>query len=170
VFGPVLLALPFLLALDEQRHPALPNSDLRGAVAGLAPGEPVGFLTTETAIPWSVTLQGHYRYASRYNGFWMMGAIIDNERRGNADPKLAALGRQIVAETVGDFSCIVPKRIIVWRPLPGQAAFDILPFFRRDPGFVALLAHYRVRSRTSLETYELMLPVRPGRNPCRHGV
>jgi hypothetical protein len=170
ICGPVVLALPAVFALAEQRHPPLPNRDLRQALAGLAPDEPVGFLTEETAIPWSVTLQGRYRYASRYNGFWMLNAIVGNELKTNPDPKLAALGRQVVTDTVADFSCIVPRRIIVPRPRPGQAGFDILPFFQRDPAFVALLSHYKERSRTSLDTFELTSAVPPGRGQCRHGV
>ena len=168
--APALLILPLVLTADEQRHPALPSPDLRGAVSGLQRGDTVAFLTTETAIPWSVTLQGGYRYASRYNGFWMMQAIILNENAHKRDPRLAKLGHRVVSETVRDFSCTPPKRIIVWRPRPGDDAFDILPFFQRDPEFSALLVHYRVRSRTSLETYELVSPTNAPIGPCRAGV
>jgi len=170
LIAPALFVLPLVLAVDEHRHPALPSPDLIGAVSGLKHGDTVGFLTTETAIPWSVTLQGGYRYASRYNGFWMMQAIIRNENAPRPDPRLSALGRRIVTETVADFSCTPPKRIIVWRPRPGEDAFDILPFFQRDPSFSAILAHYRVRSRTSLETYELASPTRATMSPCRAGI
>jgi hypothetical protein len=75
-----------------------------------------------------------------------------------------------VSETVLDFSCIPPQRIIVSRPRPGEHAYDILPFFLRDPRFAALLSHYRVRSRTSLETFELVTPLPPPESPCRAGV
>jgi len=99
-----------------------------------------------------------------------MNAIIRNEANGSPDPRLTALGRQIVSETVDDFRCAPPARIIVWRPRPGQQAFDILPFFLRDPDFAELLSHYRARSRTSLETYEQVSPLPPPRSPCRMGV
>ena len=170
IFAPALLTLPLAVAANEQMHPALPRPDVLNAVAGLEPGDPVGFITTETAIPWSVTLQGQYRYASRYNGFWMMQAIVSNERRGNPDPRLAELGRQIVRETSQDFLCTPPQRIIVFRPRPGEASFDILPFFLRDPSFAELLSHYRVRSRTSLETWGIASPLPPPTGPCRHGI
>jgi hypothetical protein len=170
VTASVLLALPLLLAVTEVRHSDGPGPDVTEAVAGLKPGEPVGFLTTETAIPWSVALQGGYRYASRYNGFWMMRAIVRNELLGNPDPRLSALGRQIVSETVDDFTCVPPDRIIVTRPGPGEDTLDMLPFFERDPRFVALISHYRVRSRTSLETYELVSPLPRPTAACRHGV
>lgn len=170
IFAPALLTLPLAVAASEQMHPALPSPDVLNAVAGLKPGNTVGFITTETAIPWSVTLQGQYRYASRYNGFWMMQAIVSNERRGNPDPRLAKLGRQIVRQTTQDFLCTPPKRIIVFRPRPGEASFDILPFFLRDPQFAELLSHYRVRSRTSLETYEIASRLPPPTGPCRHGI
>lgn len=170
VAAPALLAMPFLLAADEQRYPALPSPDLLGAIDGLHPEDSIGFLTTETAIPWSVTLQRHYRYASRYNGYWMLPAIVDNEARRIPDPRLEAIGRRVVAETVADFICIPPKRIIVWRPQPRQGGFDILPFFLRDPAFAALLAHYRARSRTSLQTFELTSPLPASKGACRRGV
>jgi len=165
-----LLILPFAASVDEAAHPQFPNPDLIGAVSGLQPGDAVGFLTTETAIPWSVTLQGQYRYASRYNGFWMIRAIMLNERAPNPDPRLVELGRRIVAETAADFACIPPKRIIVNRPRPGEGTFDMLPFFLRDPNFAAVLSHYKVRSRTSLETYELASALPRPAGPCRNGV
>jgi hypothetical protein len=170
VFAPALLLLPLVLSAEEELNPALPSPDLLNAVSGLRPGDSVGFLTTETAIPWSVTLQGHYRYASRYNGFWMMRAIIRNEQARSPDPRLTALGRQIVSETVSDFACIPPQRIIVTRPRPGESTFDTLPFFLRDQSFASLLSHYRVRSRTSLETYELASPFPSASSGCRNGV
>jgi hypothetical protein len=170
VGGPALLALPLLLAAEEQFTPDLPGPDLTAAVQGLRPGDPVGFLTTETAVPWSVTLQGRYRYASRYNGFWMMRAIVRDERLANHDPRLVQLGRQIVAETVQDFLCTPPKRIFIARPRPGEEGFDILPFFLRDARFGELLSHYKVRSRTSVETYELASPLPLPAGPCRKGI
>ena len=170
IVAPALLACPLLLAADEEMHPALPSPDLLGAVAGLRSGDSVGFLTTESALPWSVTLQRGYRFPSRYMGYWMMRAIIRNEHLGNPDPRLAALGRQVVADTIDDFLCMPPKRIIVWRPRNGEDAFDILPFFERSPDFVALLSHYRVRSRTSLEAYDQVSALPPPRSQCRAGV
>jgi len=170
LIAPALLALPLFLAADDELHPALPSPDLLGAAAGLGNGETVAFLSTEPALAWSVTLQHGYRYPSRYMGYWMMNAIIRNEANGSPDPRLTALGRQIVSETVDDFRCAPPARIIVWRPRPGQQAFDILPFFLRDPDFAELLSHYRARSRTSLETYEQVSPLPPPRSPCRMGV
>jgi len=170
IVTPALLALPLLLAAQEQRTPGLPSPDLLAALDGLRPGDAVGFLTTETAVPWSVTLQGRYRYVSRYNGFWMMRAIIRNEVNADPDPRLGDLGRRIVAETVTDFECTPPARIFVSRPRPGEDGFDILPFFLRDPRFADLLSHYRVRSRTSLETYELISRLSRAAGPCRAGI
>jgi len=170
LIAPAALSLPLFLAAQEARGPHLPSPDLLGAVAGLHAGDTVGFVTTETAIPWAVTLQGRYRYASRYNGFWMMPAIARNERSAAPDLGLARLGRQIVADTVADFTCLPPKRIIVWRSRDSGNGSDVLPFFVRDPGFAALLAHYKVRSRTSLETYELVSPLPRPTSPCRAGI
>ncbi|HVI04879.1 MAG TPA: hypothetical protein VM711_02140, partial [Sphingomicrobium sp.] len=170
IVAPTLLVIPFALDADEQMHPVWPNPDLVSAVSGLRANQAVGFLTTESAIPWSVTLQGNYRYASRYMSFWMMRAIVHNENMGNPDPRLGELGRRIVRETVSDFTCTPPERIIVSRPRPGDDTFDILPFFLRDPQMATLLSHYHVRSRTSLETFELASPLPPPASRCRKGI
>ena len=170
VGAPVFLALPLLLSAEEQRNPVHPSPDMRAALVGMKPGDTVAFLTTETAVPWSVTLQGQYRYASRYNGYWMMRAIIRNEVAGGRDQRLTALGRNIVAETVADYRCTPPRRIFVSRPRPGEDGFDILPFFKRDPRFGQLLSHYRALSRTSLETYELATALPRAGGLCRQGI
>ena len=130
----------------------------------------MGFLTTETSVPSSVSLAYGLRNPSRYNGIWMIHAILENERRGNPDPRITAFGRQVVADTVADFRCTPPKRIIAARPRPGEPGFDILDFFLRDPQFAELLSHYRVRSRTSFETFELRSPwPRVARSHCTSG-
>jgi hypothetical protein len=170
LIAPALLILPLLLALGEQRNPSLPNADLQEAVSGLSPGETVGFLAVETAVPWSITLQHRLRYPSRYMGYWMLNAVVANERRGGADPRLTQLGRQIIGDTIVDFRCTPPRRIIAARPRPGERGFDILNFFLRNPQFAELLSHYRVRSRTSVETYDLVAPwPRPAPSRCRPG-
>src|SRR5438270_4644087 len=168
IVAPALLVLPLAFAFEEQREHTLPSPDLLRATDGLRPGDSVGFLAIETAVPWSVTLQGRYRYASRYNGFWMMHAIMRNERLGNPEPRLDALGHKIVSDTITDFTCTPPRRIIVGPAVPG--GIDILPFFLRDQRFAALLSHYRLRSRTSLETYELASPFPPRADSCRAGI
>ena len=168
--APALLVLPLVLAAEEWLHPLLPSPDLQNAVSGMRPGDTVGYLAVETAIPWSITLQKRLRYPSRYMGYWMLNAVVSNERRGSPDRRLTALGKQVVAETVEDFACMPPKLIIVSRPRAGEDGFDILPFFLRDQQFAALLSHYRVRSRTSLETYELVSPIPAASSGCRRGV
>ena len=68
-----------------------------------------------------------------------------------------------------DFRCTPPQRIVAERPRPGSKhGFDIIAFYARDPQFAELLSHYRVRSRTSLETYELASPwAPPTASACR---
>jgi len=168
ILAPALMLMPLILTAEELT--IAPDADLEDSVSGLKPGDTAGFLTAETAIPWSVTLQHRLRYPSRYMGFWMMRAVVRNELLGNPEPRLAALGRQVVSDTVDDFTCTPPKRIIVSRPLPGDPGFDILPFFLRDPRFATLMSHYKVRGRTSVETYELASPLPPPTFSCRPGV
>ena len=170
IASPAVLLFPLILSAEETSHPIYPGPDLIAATSGLASGDAVGFLVTESAVPWSVTLQSGYRYASRYDGFWMLGAINSEERRRIGDPRLAALGRQIVDDTIDDFTCMPPRRIIVSRPRKAEDAFDILPFFLRDPRFGRLLSHYRERSRTKFETFEMISPLDPPQTQCRRGV
>jgi hypothetical protein len=168
ILAPAVLVLPLVASESEATHPMPPNQDALAAVAGLKPGDEVGFLVTDTAIPSSVSLQYGFRNPSRYNGIWMMHAVVDNELHGNRNPRIAAFGRQVVANTVVDFLCTPPKRIVAERPRAGQRSFDIIAFYDRDPQFTELLSHYRVRSRTSLETYELAKPwPRPSEASCR---
>lgn len=168
--APAFLSLPLFLAAQETKHPGLPTPDLESAISGLRPGDTVGYLAVETAVPWSITLQHGLRYPSRYMGYWMLNAVVQNEHRADPDPRLTALGRQIVTNTVADFTCAPPARIIVSRPPPGESGFDILPLFVRDPRFAELLSHYKVRSRTSFETYELASPLPLPSAPCRPGI
>ena len=170
VLSPALLMFPFVLAAEDRAHPLLPSTDLIGAVDHVRSGEAVGFLTVEPAIPWSITLQRGFRYPSRYIGYWMMRAIIDNERHGSPDPRLTALGKEIVAETVNDFECLPPQRLVVAGRRWGAENFDILAFFERNPQFTGLMSHYRLRSRSSLDSYELASPLPLPTGPCRRGV
>jgi hypothetical protein len=161
ILAPALLTLPLVASESEATHPMPANQDALQAVAGLNPGDEVGFLVTDTAIPSSVSLRYGFRNPSRYNGIWMMHAVVDNELSGNRNPRIAAFGRQVVANTVVDFRCRPPQRIVAERPRAGQRGFDIIAYYARDPQFDELLSHYRVRGRTSLETYELALPWAP---------
>jgi hypothetical protein len=170
IAAPALLSFPMLLAFQEQRYPINPSPDLQDAVSGLRPGDTVGFLAVETAIPWSITLQRGLRFPSRYMGYWMLNAVVNDEQSVHPDPRLAGLGRQVVAETVSDFTCTPPRRLIVPRPRPGDRGFDVLPFFLRDPKFAALLTHYKVKERTGLETYEQVSALPLPTSPCRPGV
>ena len=161
ILGPAILALPLAASVSEATHRAPPNPDAIEAVAGLSPGDRVGFLTTDTAVPSSVSLQFGLRDPSRYNGIWMMQAVVENELHGNSNPRIAAFGREVVANTVTDYRCRPPKRILAQRPPPGVRGFDMIEFYSRNPAFVELLSHYRVRSRNSLEIYQLETPWTP---------
>jgi hypothetical protein len=170
IFAPALLLLPLALSVAEAHARYALEDDLQDAISGMQPGDTLGFIGVENAIPWSVMLQHGFRNPSRYMSFWMLPAIAANEHRRNPDPRLVQLGRQIAAETADDFGCLPPKRIIVQRPPSGEAGFDILTFFQRDPHFAELLTHYRVRSRTSMESLDrVSLPPFPPRTRCHPG-
>jgi hypothetical protein len=162
--APALLCLPFWISAQQVGQDREEEMDVRKAVNGLRAGESVGFIGSDPALGWPVTLQRGFRYPSRYNGFWMMRAVVRNEIAGSPDPRLAELGRQVVRETVLDFRCAPPKRIIVARPKPRAESgeFDILAFFQRDPDFARLLTHYRPIDRTTVQTFALVSPVAAG--------
>ena len=164
--APALLVLPFWIAAKQAVYePAF--KDVRSGIEGLRPGDSVGFLATDPAVAWSVTLQNGLRYPSRYYGFWMMRAIVNNEHAARRDPRLTDLGRNVVEQTVEDFRCQQPKRVLVARPTPAaarQGEFDILPFFLRDPNFAELLSHYRPVWRSgTLERFDQVSPLAPAR-------
>lgn len=167
---PALFLVPLALTITEAMHPVLPSRDLEDALVDMKRGDTVGFVATETAIPWSVTLQRGFRYPSRYNGYWMLPAIVHDEASGAQNPRLRALGKQIVSDTVADFTCTPPQRIIIARPHPSDRAFDILPFFERDPSFRQLMSHYRARSWTSLQVFDRISPIGPPPGHCRNGI
>jgi len=166
--GPALLCLPLSVSAGEAMRPTLPDADLMQAISDLPPATPVGFISEDTAIAWSVTLQHHFAYPSRYNGFWMLSSVYRNEQAGSPDARLTALGTEVVANTVADFRCMPPRRILVSRPRKGswnEHANDPLTIFMRNPEFAEFLRHYRVTGRTSLEVYELAKPF-PANNPA----
>lgn len=168
--APVLLSLPLLLALTDERNPALPNADLNRALAGTRAGETIGFLSVETEVPWSVTLQRGFRYPSRNMGYWMVHAVLRNEKAGSPDPRLTELGSHAIRDTISDYLCTPPRRIIVTRPRPDEAGFDILTYFERDPAFARLMTHYKAVSRTTFEVYDLASPLpAPAAGSCRRG-
>lgn len=144
--APALLCLPLSLSAAEAANPSLPSRDLKQAVAGLPAGVPVAFISEDTAIAWSITLQHGWRYPSRYNGFWMLRALLLNEKAEQPDPALIELGRRVTAQTVADFRCLPPRRIVA-QPEP-------LAYFMRDPAFVHLLTHYALVSRIGFLVYE----------------
>lgn len=168
--APALLFLPFWIAAQQEVHEPQSEVDVENAVNGLKAGDSVGFIGSDPALGWNVTLQHDFSYPSRYYGFWMMRAVVRNEARGSPDQRLSRLGRLVVRQTVDDFRCLPPKRIIVARPSPEairKGEFDIFAFFLRDPQFEELMASYRPAGRTRVEAFDLMSSLPKGRNCLR---
>jgi hypothetical protein len=173
ILSPALLVLPLAISSGEIRGGKVLDPDLAAAIAGLPPGTPIGFITENSAVAWSVTLQRQFRYPSRYNGFWMLGAVKRNELRTRPDPRVIELGRRVVRQTVADFRCLPPRRIIIQRPLKGawnEHGLDPLPYFMRNADFAELLSHYRAVSRTTFDVYEQVSPLSAPTGACRHRV
>jgi len=167
--APALLLLPFWIAAQHAAREPASTRDVARALAGLKSGATVGMISTDPSFGWPAVLERGLRFPLRYNGFWMMQAVVTNQARGERDPRLTALGRDIAQQAAADFECTPPQRIVIDRPTPEQARrgdFDILAFFLREPQFAALLAHYRPIQRTSVETFALAVPVvRPANCP-----
>jgi hypothetical protein len=160
--APALLLLPFSIGAGQALRQSEADRDAARAVEGMQAGDAVGFISPDPSFGWHVIPQKGLRFSLRYNGFWMMQAIVTNELRGGSDPRLTKLGERVVQETVRDFECTPPRRIIVRRPSPSQAKageFDILAFFLRDREFAALLSHYRPVARTSVQVFDLDVPL-----------
>jgi hypothetical protein len=167
IVSPAILALPLVLGIQEARLTGVTRTAAETAVAGLKSGDSVGFLTTDNALPWSVTLQHGFRFPSRYMSFWMLNAVVQNEVTGIPNRKLQDLGRLVVSQTVQDFRCAPPRRLIVAPPQMNGNSFDILAFFLRDPEFRAFMSQYKPRASRNLQTFDRVgpLPVIP--SPCR---
>ena len=160
--APALLLLPFTIAAQHALREPQSGKDIENAVKSMRAGETVAFVSADPSFGWRVIPEKGLRFVLRSNGFWMIQAIVTNEQRGGADPRLTQLGRRIIRETVEDFECTPPRRIIVKRPRPRSTGeFDILAFFQRDPQFAALLSHYHPVERTSVEVFELRTPLAP---------
>lgn len=138
------LALPFLPA-----NPPPAALDPTPVLAGLHRGDSLAIVSTENAFAWPAVWDRGLRYPSRYSAYWMLWAI---DRAGGRSPALDALGSRIVDETVQDYLCLPPRRIVFVRPAIGapgpNATGDPFTFFLRDPAFARLLGHYR-RTRQS---------------------
>jgi hypothetical protein len=162
--APALLLLPFWISAQQARHQVPRDADVRRALEDVHPGESVAFMGTDPSLGWPATVERSLNYPSRYSSYWMMRAVVRNEAARSPDPRITEVGRQVVRETVEDFQCMPPQRIIVERPTPEAARtgeFDILMFFLRDPRFAELLAHYRPVERSSVEVFERVSALSP---------
>jgi hypothetical protein len=92
-------------------------------------------------------------------GFWMLKAVARNEALGSPDPRITDLGKIIVRDTVDDYLCMPPDRIVVPRAAPERGDFDVLAFFMRDARFAKLLTSYRLFQATSVNVFEQISPM-----------
>ncbi len=150
------------------------DSFYRMALAPLAAetraGDTVGIISTSPGVSWPLISEKRLRSPSRYYGYWMLDSVVRNERHGH-DPRVAAFGRAAVLDTVIDYRCMPPSRI-VFSHWPTGTAFDIHAFFLREPAFRAMMTHYR-RERWShgMDVFRQVSPLPPmPAAACRRGV
>jgi hypothetical protein len=164
----LLLALPAVAGPVAARLPNAFTEATKPVADGIHAGDAVVFISPDPAFAWPFVEDHGLRYPTRHPTYWMLPAIVNNERYGH-DARLAQLGRDTVMQTVMDFRCMPPRRIAFDRPIdiaPGQ--FDILKFFGRDPGFTGLMQRYRRVSRTPyLDIYDRVGALPPPGAVCR---
>ena len=165
--APALLLLPFWISVQQAVRGAEAHLDVRQALETLHRGDAVAFIGTDPSLGWPDTLDKGLAYPSRYSSYWMMRAVVRNEAAGNPNPQLTRVGLDVIEETVRDYQCLPPKRIVVARPAADapKGEFDMLAFFLRSPRFAQLMLHYRPIGRTSVQVFEQMSPL-PSRSNC----
>ena len=157
------LVLPILLFVVPTQWVPTQETDIARALVGLRPGDAVAIVSKEGRTAWPSTVDRGFRFVGRRGSFWIFAAI-DANAVGAHDPRIDALGRNMVRETVLDYRCLPPKRIIF---VPGRAPAGVtsasdnpLAYFLRDPEFVALLAHYRrLDFPGNFDTFQFVSPM-----------
>ena len=151
---PTALALPLALAgmvgpYRDAREPAM-----RAVLAGLGPRDGVAIASPDAALAWPMTLRRGAPYPSRYNGNWTFAAIV---RDHGCTPALVRLGHRVAAETAQDYRCAQPVRILF--DTRQDSGTDAERYFFGDPGFAALMRHYRHRGHYGyLDIYQRIAP------------
>ena len=122
--APAVLIAPILLGWYGDGSVDGYRTILAPFAAETRPGETVGVISTDPDVGWPLMSEQRLRFPSRYYSYWMLNAVVRHEN-GDHDPRLAALGRSVVANTVTDYRC-TPPRHILFTHLPAGPEFDIL--------------------------------------------
>ena len=169
------LVLPILLVTVPTQWVPASDTDIGPALVGLAPGDTVAIVSKEGRTAWPSTVNQDLRFSGRRGSFWIFAAVDANALGAN-DPRITALGSKVVRETVLDYRCLPPKRIVF---APGRAPKGVttasnnpLKYFLRDPQFAHLLAHYRrLDVPGAIDAFEATRPLVPLRSAeCPRGI
>jgi hypothetical protein len=169
--APAVLLLPVALALTPTHAPVTPETDIAPALAGLPPGSSVAIVSTEGITAWPSAVNRGFRFPSRHGLLWMLPAIDAHP----GDPRVQALGREVIRQTVIDYRCLPPERIVFVRPdssgTATTASADPMRFFLRDPAFAELMSRYtRWKHAGIYDAYRLTGSLAPVRGAaCRRG-
>jgi hypothetical protein len=170
-----ILLLPIALCLIRT-HPTISKEmDIAPALADLRSGDSIAVVSTEGATAWPSTVNREFRFSSRFGQYWMFPAIAANAA-GAHDPRIDRFAAEVIRETVIDYRCLPPKRIIFIRPLisvrKASPVDDPLAFFLQSADFAQLLGHYRHWQKGGIyDAYQLVTPLPPlPRQYCRRGV
>ncbi len=159
-----LLAPLGLIAAPTQWAPAAEN-DIAPALTDLHPGDAVAIVSKEGRSVWPATVGRGFHFSARRGSYWILAAVDANSQGAN-NPQIVALGQSVVRETVLDFRCLPPQRIVFAPRHQPQRAMsaseDPLGYFLRDRHFAQLLSHYRRMDRPgNFDAYQLVQPFRP---------
>ena len=133
----MLLPLGFTAWYGPNQNPFGPYS--RRMIQGVGPHDSVAFVNYEAVFSWPLSLYRDAPYPTRQYGWWILSAVA---RDHGHTPQLATLGQQTVAESVQDFRCDQPTRIIFSRSL--EQGRTVRSWFDPNPDFNELMKHYKL--------------------------
>lgn len=147
---PLAGAVPVLCALAVGPYSNPYEQPARQVLAAAGPGDTVAALSINAALMWPMVDDASLTWPLRYFTHWMIPAIARAEKQAGPQgvpPAMLALEQRIQRDTAQDLWCRPPKLIVVDDTRYGASMrgldFDILGFFRRDPGIDGLMKHYR---------------------------
>jgi len=135
------LLVPFAFMVSPHQDG---NKAASEALAGVASrGDTVAMFTSKPSRIWPLMEDAGYKWPLRHFAFWMLSAIAKAADQPAPDEDgIAALKRQIWADTVDDIRCNPPKVILIDKaPISGRP-FDMKAFLTQDPTLAELLSHY----------------------------
>lgn len=114
------------------------------ATAGLGGQQKVTMLSGSAALAWPAIYERKLDWPSRTMSLWPVLSPWQAERRGDDNPRLAALGAAVRRELAAEIACKRPVLIVVDTRYDEDApGGDQLSWFKAEPRFAAAMTSYR---------------------------